>query len=143
MSQLSSPAIVLDTNVVLDWLLFADPSSASLAEAIRVGQDRWIATPAMRDELVEVLRRGLAASRGADPPTLLAAWDAHVHVFAEAAPLSGALALHCTDPDDQKFIDLTGIWQSCFMVLFAITTPRFAILTATSAAVLASIFSGL
>ena len=106
MSQLPSPAIVLDTNVVLDWLLFADPSSASLAEAIRLGKVRWIATPAMRDELAEVLRRGLAVSRGADPPALLAAWDAHVQVFAEAAPLPGALALHCTDPDDQKFIDL-------------------------------------
>ena len=29
------PAIVLDTNVVLDWLVFADPSSGPLAAAIQ------------------------------------------------------------------------------------------------------------
>ena len=71
------PGAVLDTNVALDWLLFDDPAVASLAAAVSAGHVRWLATVAMRDEMADVLRRGLAASRSADAPTLLAAWDAH------------------------------------------------------------------
>ena len=59
--------IVLDTNVVLDWLLFNDPSSNLFAAAIARREVRWAASPAMRDELVEVLRRGLATTRPCRP----------------------------------------------------------------------------
>ncbi len=69
------PAIVLDTNVVLDWLLFNDPRSAPVAAAIVQRQVRWIAMRAMRDEFAAVLQRGLAAARGADVSAVLAAWD--------------------------------------------------------------------
>lgn len=97
---------MLDTNVVLDWLLFGDPSAAPLAAAIVRKHVRWIATPAMRDELAEVLRRGLATQRNADPAALLAAWDAHAEMLAEPARLPAAVPLCCSDPDDQKFLDL-------------------------------------
>ena len=40
--------IVLDTNVVLDWLLFNDPSSAHFAKAIAECGLRWVASQAMR-----------------------------------------------------------------------------------------------
>ena len=106
MSQLPRPALVLDTNVVLDWLLFDDPSAVPLATAIVERQVRWVATVAMRDEFAEVLRRGLAAQRNADPATLLAAWDAHVEMLAEPARLPASVPLDCSDPDDQKFLDL-------------------------------------
>jgi predicted nucleic acid-binding protein len=106
LSQLPRPAIVLDTNVVLDWLLFEDPSSAPLAAAILRRQVRWIATAAMRDELADVLRRGLAAKRNADPAAVLAGWDLQSEVLAEPAPLARGLTLRCSDPDDQKFLDL-------------------------------------
>lgn len=97
---------MLDTNVVLDWLLFEDPSSAPLAAAILRRQVRWIATAAMRDELADVLRRGLAAKRNADPAAVLAGWDLQSEVLAEPAPLARGLTLQCSDPDDQKFLDL-------------------------------------
>ena len=106
MSQLPRPALVLDTNVVLDWLLFDDPSAAPLAAAIVQRQVRWVATVAMRDEFAEVLLRGLAAQRNADPATLLAAWDAHAEMVAEPARLPASVSLNCSDPDDQKFLDL-------------------------------------
>ncbi len=38
------PLLVLDTNVVLDWLFFADPACALLSTAIRRRQVRWIAS---------------------------------------------------------------------------------------------------
>jgi predicted nucleic acid-binding protein len=96
------PALVLDTNVVLDWLVFAEPSCAAVGDAVVAGRVRWIACARMRDELAEVLARGLAARRGVDPAALLAAWDRH------ATPLDTppGQPLACTDPDDQVFIDL-------------------------------------
>jgi putative PIN family toxin of toxin-antitoxin system len=96
------PAIVLDTNAVLDWLLFQDRRVATLAGAIAGRRVRWLATPAMRDELRHVLERGLAARRSAETSALLAAWDAHAIVVAQAE----AHPLRCADPDDQIFVDL-------------------------------------
>jgi uncharacterized protein len=98
------PRVVLDTNVVLDWLLFSEPSVAELAAAVMHGRVRWLATAAMRDEMAHVLGRGLAAAHGADPAGLAAAWDRHCTEHPPAPPV--AAHLRCTDTDDQKFIDL-------------------------------------
>jgi predicted nucleic acid-binding protein len=106
LSPFARPAIVLDTNVVLDWLLFSDPSSASVTAAITQGHVRWLATAAMRAELSDVLGRGLAAERDADLGQLFRNWDAHAQMVADPEPPPGAAALRCRDPDDQKFIDL-------------------------------------
>lgn len=98
------PRIVLDTNVVLDWLLFGDPGIRALATAIEQDRLRWIATAAMRGEFEHVLGRGLGPAHGADTPRFALAWDQHCVEHA-AAPLAEA-PLRCTDSDDQKFIDL-------------------------------------
>jgi predicted nucleic acid-binding protein len=100
------PVIVLDTNVVLDWLLFNDPRSARMAAAIVQHQVQWIAMRAMRDEFAAVLQRGLAAARGADVATVLAVWDAHAQPRDTPAQLPSAMRLRCSDPDDQMFLDL-------------------------------------
>jgi predicted nucleic acid-binding protein len=106
LSPFRRPAIVLDTNVVLDWLLFSDPSSASVSVAIMQGHVRWLATAAMRVELSDVLGRGLVAKRNADPRRLLSTWDTHADMVTAPERPPGAAALHCSDPDDQKFLDL-------------------------------------
>lgn len=95
-------SVVLDTNVVLDWLLFDDPSMTGLAEAVERRRVRWLATPAMREELSSVLERGLAAKQGIQGIALLERWDR----FASIVPAATVQGLRCTDPDDQKFIDL-------------------------------------
>jgi len=99
---LPQPAAVLDTNVALDWLLFADPSCCALGAAVVGARLRWLACPRMRDELADVLARGLAARRGVAADAVLAAFDAH----AQLIDTPSAAPLHCTDPDDQVFIDL-------------------------------------
>jgi putative PIN family toxin of toxin-antitoxin system len=96
------PSVVLDTNVVLDWLLFREPSVGALAAAVTGARVRWLVTVAMRDEFAHVLGRGLAATRQADMANLLADWDAHAQVL----PAPAQHRLRCTDKDDQKFIDL-------------------------------------
>lgn len=100
----SVPCLVLDTNVVLDWLLFGEPGCRALQAAIAAGQMRWLASVAMRGELEHVLGRGLAATRLTDPASILRAWDQWVTPVA-AAP-SRPTPLRCSDRDDQKFIDL-------------------------------------
>ncbi len=99
-------AIVLDTNIVLDWLAFRDPSSAPIACAIEQRLVRWVATTGMRDELVTVLQRGLAAARSIDTGTVLAAWDTHAETRIESTLPASKLQLRCADPDDQMFLDL-------------------------------------
>lgn len=108
----SLPAVVLDTNVVLDWLLFGDSLVGPVAAAVTGGRVDWLATAAMRDELAHVLGRGLAASRGADAARLLGLWDRHARMRA-AAP---AHHLACSDPDDQKFLDLALATRARWLV---------------------------
>jgi predicted nucleic acid-binding protein len=98
------PSVVLDTNVVLDWLLFTDPGMQALAAAIEQGRLHWIATAAMRGEFEHVLGRGLAAGRGADPTRFELTWKQHCTEHPTAPP--AAARLRCTDTDDQKFLDL-------------------------------------
>ena len=100
------PAVVLDTNVVLDLLLFGDPSTQALQAALARGELRWLATPAMREELARVLAYphlvAWAAGRGVAMAGVLEAFDARSRCVADAPPA----AMRCSDPDDQKFIDL-------------------------------------
>lgn len=100
------PAIVVDTQVVMDWLIFNDERVQALAAALTSGALRWLVAPAMRDEIRHVLGRGVAASYAPDLDFIEAQFDAHALAVdaAPAQPLAGRLV--CRDPDDQKFIDL-------------------------------------
>lgn len=100
-----SPEIVIDTNTVLDWLLFEDPAGLAIGAAVLTGQLTWVATTAMVDELHSVLcRPGFER------------WDARIEAtrlmtsqhcqIVTAQALGAAEQLRCTDADDQKFIDL-------------------------------------
>lgn len=100
------PLIVLDTNVVLDWLVFRNPGCAALHTALAADEVRWIATAAMRDELAHVLRRGHLDAWQPDLPAVWSAWDRHCDTLAALPATAAPGRLRCSDPDDQKFIDL-------------------------------------
>ncbi len=104
------PACILDTNVVLDWLVFGDPHGLAIGEAVMSGQLRWLSTPAMRAELVEVLARLRSEPalqrwqhREARALELSATWATPT---AAPAPLPPHRQARCSDRDDQIFIDL-------------------------------------
>jgi predicted nucleic acid-binding protein len=99
------PALVLDTNVLLDWLVFHDPSTAALEHAIHSGERQWIATQAMRDEMEQVLTREHLLSRQTDPGLAMSTWDRWARMVEPPATATPS-TMRCTDPDDQKFIDL-------------------------------------
>lgn len=100
----ASTLVVLDTQVVMDWLVFDEPSLAPLIAAVESRRLHWTATEAMRAELLHVIGRGVAARYAPDTGRLQAAFAAHCHFVAE--PVLGAGRPRCSDPDDQKFIDL-------------------------------------
>ena len=98
--------VVLDTNTVLDWLVFADPGCVDLSQRILNGQLVWHATQAMRDELAHVLPRRDFARWRPDIDRVLASFDQHAQVVAIIDGAVTAQVPTCKDPDDQKFIDL-------------------------------------
>ncbi len=103
---IGTPAVVLDTNIALDLLLFEDPSTAALRAALAAQALRWLVLPAMRDEFARVLDypRVLRAreARRLTSPALLDAFDAST---CACAPVPAA-TVRCTDPDDQPYLDL-------------------------------------
>lgn len=100
------PAIVVDTQVVMDWLVFNDARVQPLAAALRSGQLRWLVAASMRDEIRHVLGRGVAASYAPDLALIESQFDAHSEPVDTAPAQALAGRLVCRDPDDQKFIDL-------------------------------------
>ena len=103
---MTTQAIILDTNIVLDAFVFNDPA----AEAVRQGLSNqtldWLATEPMRLELARVLTYPKIAARLAFyqliAASVLMRFDQHARITAVApkAPMT------CSDADDQKFIDL-------------------------------------
>ncbi len=98
--------VVIDTNIVLDLLVFADPMTQTLHDALSRGSVAWLATAAMRDELVRVLaypalQRPMAA-RALQPAQVLAHYDQCCRM----QPPATRCMVRCSDADDQHFIDL-------------------------------------
>lgn len=98
--------IVLDTNIVLDIFVFGDAAAGPLKQSLLAGQLDWLATSPMRDELSRVLAYPKIIARLAfqalDADGVLAGFDQHARLVDVAAKAG----LTCSDPDDQKFIDL-------------------------------------
>jgi predicted nucleic acid-binding protein len=98
-------AVVLDTHVVLDWLWFEDPRVQPVAQAVRAGHLRWLATPPMRAELEDVLDRFQSKKTVQNKERVLTLVDQYAHWIHEPIP---PWPHRCTDPDDQMFLDLAA-----------------------------------
>lgn len=99
------PGVVLDTNVVLAWLLFRDPTVERLAIAVESGAVRWLVTDAILVESTHMLRHpSLERWRHFSDSALLRCRQLAEMREPPIAPV-GAWP-RCSDPDDQMFIDL-------------------------------------
>lgn len=98
-------AVVLDTNAVLDWLVFNDLRIAPLASAIESGLARWLTVSRMRSEFADVIGRPPLARRAVRSEWLLSTFDRLSNCCAD--PARSGSALLCRDPDDQVFVDLS------------------------------------
>lgn len=115
MSVAGGRPLVLDTNIVLDLWVFADEAARPLREALLRSELSWFATSAMRDELARVLHYPQIAPRLAyyelQPPQVLDHFDRHARLVEPPA----RAPLRCSDPDDQKFIDLAVARQALLL----------------------------
>lgn len=107
--------VVLDTNVVLDLLLFQEPATTKLKADLTDGRLQWIATTPMRDELARVLTypyivKSLAHHQRSAVEVLVG-FDAQAQITA-VAPRASAV---CKDVDDQKFIDLAVVHRALLL----------------------------
>jgi len=104
----SSPSlpnrIVIDTNVCLDLFVFHDPRWAALLAAIESGAVEAITRADCRDEYNIVLHYPHLPLDDSKRAVAAARFDALIKVV--APPESGVRLPVCTDPDDQKFLEL-------------------------------------
>ena len=104
--------IVLDTNIVLDLLVFNDAAAKPLRQALDAGELDWLATRPMRDELERVLAYPQIVTRLAyyqlPAAEVLAGFDRQARLT--AVPLKAGVT--CSDADDQIFIDLAVAHQA-------------------------------
>ena len=107
--------IVIDTNIVLDVFVFDDAAAVPVKHALVAGELDWLATQPMRDELARVLAYPKIIPRllfyKLDAQDVLDAFDRHARLLEVAAKVS----LTCSDPDDQKFIDLAVTHQALLL----------------------------
>jgi predicted nucleic acid-binding protein len=94
--------VVLDTNVWLDWLVFADPGVAPIAREAGRGALHVLGSDDTRAEWLDVIARPCFAL---DTPAREAAAATYDRLVCGCAR-PPASALSCRDRDDQKFLDL-------------------------------------
>jgi putative PIN family toxin of toxin-antitoxin system len=93
---------VIDTNVLLDFWVFDDARAAPLRRAVESGEVGALRSGPSVDEFSDVLGRPVFGVSNERRCTILRHWDRlatpieRVH----AAPFA------CSDPNDQKFLDL-------------------------------------
>lgn len=109
-SPAPAPCIVLDTNVCLDLLLFDDPRAATLREALESNDIVAISNQECRDEWLRVLRYPVLRLDAARCAALTEAHDTLLQPFDATGSVAGrrpdTILPRCSDPDDQKFLQL-------------------------------------
>ena len=103
---------VIDTNVLLDFWVFGDPRALPLLAALERGDVGAVRSAPCVDELADVLARAELGVTEILRQEILARWNrlAMPMEEIEAAPLV------CSDPDDQKFIDLAHSSRAGWLV---------------------------
>lgn len=101
-----APSCVLDTQVLLDWLVFDDPRMRDWSQAITNGRVRWLSCAAMQAEALRVAHYPALARHASPVKTEALLREAFASYALDLAPPISSPLLRCRDPDDQVFIDL-------------------------------------
>jgi putative PIN family toxin of toxin-antitoxin system len=109
-----NPRAVIDTNALLDWLVFREPAATALGQAIEQRQWVWCATPPMLDEWLAVLRVPLGSRWEASREHALTIDVVPLAAMVSLAPQRPTLV--CRDPADQMFIDLALACRPSWLV---------------------------
>jgi putative PIN family toxin of toxin-antitoxin system len=98
------PRLVLDTNVILDLLVFKDPSAKAIRLLLDAKLVDAVRTPVSMAELIDVIGRPTFKLSREDQEIILQKWESSTRLLEntaiEPAPFT------CRDPDDQVFLDM-------------------------------------
>jgi len=111
---LSKPLLVLDTNVVLDLLHFEDAIAYPIRAALQHGQIRCVANEATLEELRRVLAYPEFKLESVRQAALFDQYQRLVRML-DTQPVSVELPI-CSDPDDQKFLELAATSHADLLV---------------------------
>lgn len=103
----ATPRVVLDTNVCLDLLVFADPRCDVLLAMLRSGAVIAMTNDACREEWKRVLSYPQLQLDAVARESAMAGFDALMQPWSPHAALTAKLP-SCRDPDDQKFLELAA-----------------------------------
>jgi uncharacterized protein len=98
--------LVLDTNVVLDWLVFAEPSLAGLSEQVESGRVQVITDMNAMEELRSVLPRLELKLDPVRQELVFAQYRAHTLLTEPGDRQLPPDFPRCKDPDDNPFLEL-------------------------------------
>ena len=98
------PRLVLDTNVILDLLVFQDPA----AEVVRMALDAKLVDAVRSEasmlELIDVIQRPTFRLNQEEQSIILQAWESSTRLLENAAIEPAPFT--CRDQDDQVFLDM-------------------------------------
>jgi putative PIN family toxin of toxin-antitoxin system len=98
--------IVIDTNVCLDLFVFRDPRWSALLAALQGGAVQAVTRADCRTEWLKVLEYRHLPLDERTRPQAIAEFDASIACIAPAKPNPETPLPLCSDPDDQKFLEL-------------------------------------
>ncbi|MGN6524796.1 MAG: PIN domain-containing protein [Burkholderiaceae bacterium] len=109
-------SVVIDTQSLLDWLVFRDHACDTWHDILGSLRWQWIFTSPMKAEFDFVAAQGFGPRWPVDAEAAAAAWARHGRRLDEPAALGAGARLACSDPDDQKFIDLAIAARAAVLV---------------------------
>ena len=108
------PHLVLDTNVILDLLVFKDPSTEPIRLLLDAQQVDAVRTPASMAELIDVIGRPAFKLSQEEQETIREAWESSSRLLEDAAIEPAPFT--CRDPDDQVFINMAYSIRPAFLL---------------------------
>jgi putative PIN family toxin of toxin-antitoxin system len=98
------PRLVLDTNVILDLLVFKDPSAEPIRLLLDAKQVDAVRSEASMLELIDVIQRPAFKLSREEQKMILQAWESVARLLENSAIESAPFT--CRDVDDQVFLDM-------------------------------------
>lgn len=98
--------VIIDSQSLFDWLVFNNPVCAKWSGALSTRTWKWIFTSQMKGEFDFVAAKGFGERWPVPQEDVASAWTCHANEVDIPPPPGAGARLACTDPDDQKFIDL-------------------------------------
>ncbi len=106
--------LILDTNVVLDLLYFADVSALPILSSLEAREAQCYASMETLDELRRVLTYPAFKLNEQAQLTLHARYQA-ITGLAQSSSITERMP-HCSDPNDQMFLELAASTQADLLV---------------------------